>query len=34
MILRPDFYCFGSVGPQNSGGLSDVLAEFKKQVHG
>ena len=34
MILRPDFYCFGSVRPQNSGGLSDVLAEFKKQVHG
>ena len=34
MILRPDFYCFGSVGPQNSGGLRDVLAEFKKQVHG
>ena len=33
MILRPDFYCFGSVRPQNSSGLSDVLAEFKKQVH-
>ena len=33
MILRPDFYCFGSVRPQNSIGLSDVLAEFKKQVH-
>ena len=33
MILRPDFYCFGSVRPQNNGGLSDVLAEFKKQVH-
>jgi 3-(3-hydroxy-phenyl)propionate hydroxylase len=33
MILRPDFYCFGSVRPQNSSGLSDVLAEFKQQVH-
>ena len=33
MILRPDFYCFGSVRQQNSSGLSDVLAEFKKQVH-
>ena len=33
MILRPDFYCFGSVRPQNSIGLSDILAEFKKQLH-
>ena len=34
MILRPDFYCFGAEGPQDRGGLTDILAELQKQVHG
>ena len=30
MILRPDFYCFGSVGPQNSGGVERCSGRVQK----
>ena len=34
MVLRPDFYCFGSAGVEGRGQLPDILAELRQQSYG